>query len=471
MRESSRLFSFKSDSIPKKAWENPKFAHLKDQWSFRQLEDSERSGSGSVSGSGGSEKQPSKGGGGGSFGKRAAALARTPSLPSLREQDGASSPEMVRDASERLEDPFTPANGSARERAGFAQLSITSERIYKSVNQTKENVDTLLEGHVATAKGVLGLQEGVDKITQQVDELALRQQTHDEVFFKMQSVIEESASQVRDLHERPLPAIPSPESFQIQGLQAEIEQNSAQLKTLLDKPQPVIQRSTSLKDLQVVVSQNSEQLRTLIDRPQHDVLGEESMRQLQTEISRNSAQLDKLIDGPQPDATSPEAFEKLQAEVSQNSAHLKALLDGQRTAKKSMQKMQTILDHQAANQKMLVEQVQAVHASNLQNQALIKSLAQSQDARFEKLMSALERQAAQTREAATAQQEVAKSALERQAAQSRDLATKQQTAVKSARDEIIAAMNAAAVCDHDIIPPPRKVNRKLVGYVYSRNGS
>lgn len=266
-------------------------------------------------------------------------------MPAVRE--GSSSPELVKDGSEGLDDPFTPQNDTERERTGLAQLSITSDRIHRSVSQTKSNMDALLEGQQANAKGMQKVQTTMDQMLHQVNVLDKRQQCHEEAMATMQSAIEESA----------------------------IEQSAS---------------------------------------------------------------------GSDADHSST-----LHAEVSENSAHLKTLLDSHKTAKKSIQKMQSTLDQQAASQKALAEQMEAIYAANVAIQASIKRMNDNQDARFEKLLLAFDRHTTRTHEVMASQQDT----------------------LKATRNDIMGAIqDRASACNHDVLPPPRKVNRKLVGYVYSREG-
>lgn len=325
VRESSQLFSFKSDRLPSRAWENPRFKHLREKWTYRQLDESENKAMQK-------EKDGTK--------TRKGSLSRTPSMPAVRE--GSSSPELVRDGSEGLDDPFTPQNDTERDRTGLAQLSITSDRIHRSVSQTKSNMDALLEGQQANARGMQKVQTTMDEMMHQIDALDKRQQDHEEATTTMQSAIEQSASDSDADH-----------------------------------------------------------------------------------------------------------LETLHAEVLENSTHLKTLLDSHKTAKKSIQKMQSTLDQQAASQKALAEKMEAIYAANVAIQASIKRMNDHQDARFEKLLLAFDRHTTRTHEVMASQQD----------------------ALKATRNDIMGAIqDGASACNHDVVPPPRKVNRKLVGYVYSREG-
>ncbi|KAF1346686.1 hypothetical protein BDV97DRAFT_400594 [Delphinella strobiligena] len=325
VRESPQLFSFKSDRVPSRAWENPRFEHLREKWTYRQLDESESM-----------AMQKEKDG----TRARKASLLRTLSMPAVRE--GSSSPELVRDGSEGLDDPFTPQNDTERERTGLAQLSITSDRIHRSVSQTKSNMDALLEGQNANSKSMQKVQTAMDQIMHRVDVLDKRQQGHEEVMARMQSTIEQSAGD-----------------------------------------------------------------------------------------------------------SGADPLESLHAEVSKNSAHLKTLLDSHKTAKKSIQKMQSTLDQQAASQRALAEQMEAIYAANVAIQASIQRVNENQDARFEKLLLAFDRHTTRTHEIMAFQQDT----------------------LQATRNDIMGAIqDGASACSHDVLPPPRKVNRKLVGYVYSREG-
>lgn len=365
VRESSQLFSFKSDKVPDKARENPKFAQLKDRWSYRQLEDSDKAGSakGKERGRG---KEKDKGPRTGQKSTKQSTDDNDDDVNNnnnnvLDDTTPTGSPDLVRPAlyASPLEDPFTP---SKSEKTDLAQLTLTSDLIQKSMYQVRTDMEALLEGNTANARGMQKMAAGLDKLAQSVGALAAtEQQAHDETL----AVIRGS---------------PSREAG-----------DGARLRPLVDAEQ-----STTASD----------------------------------DIS------------------------KLQADVALIASQLKPLLESQKATKKSVQKVQAALDNQAASQKALAEQLQSIQATNMRNQVLIKDLTQKQDARFDGLLASFERHATQTQGMLTTQQ------------QSFD-------AMKKDLINAAAAQSSgnSSKCDHDIIPPPRKVNRKLVGYVYSRNGS
>ena len=348
VRESPQLFAFQSEGIPVRASESGKFAHLRNKWTFRQLDDWDKENHVGVGRSIG--KRGGAGAGGASLSMSA---ARSPLMPIVRHSSP--SPELVRDAEGGLEDPFTPRGGRAGQEAGLAQLGITSERIHKTVSKTCSSMSLLLDGQQASAKGMQKMQAAMERVTLQMDGLALRQQEQDEVMSRMQSAIGQSASEIY----------------------------------------------------------------ALCKTSHEDTPRTRDLRTLQRQMSHNSTQLDTL-------------------------------LENQKTEKKSLQKMQAALDHQEGCQRLLAEGLQAIQTANIQNQLLFTSMIDGQNVRLEKPLTAFEKHTAETRRAMIAQRK------------DFDLTKK---------DIIAAVRDTIPSCEHEVIPPPRKVNRRLVGYVYSRNGS
>lgn len=306
--------------------------------------------------------------GSGSGAKRGT-VARTTSMPALPQH----SPEIIRHSRLSLEDPFTPPpsdDATGFGRAEFAQLSITSDRIQRSVSQTGSSVDALLESQRTTEKSVLELHSGTVKLGRRVEELVLRQQGREAHMLELQTAVSQGASK-------------------IESLSSAVDESTAKVKTLLERPEPDF----------------------------------------------------------------GDSMKALQAQVAQNTTQLKTLLDGQKTARRNLQKMQVLVDQQAASQKMLADQVQASQASNLQNQKFIQDLVISQNNRFEKMMSSFERQSKIQQDAVKAAHKESISAI-----------------IDSYNDTITAVKAATPTCNHEVAPPPRKMNRKLVGYVYSKNG-
>ncbi|KAL1302452.1 hypothetical protein AAFC00_002844 [Neodothiora populina] len=387
VRESSQLFSFRSEGVPAKAWQNARYAHLDGKWSFKQLEDSAAPPSPTAAGlpaSGAEIRRSGKRGG--------MSVIRTPSMPTLRETGGgesgaggggggsndnngnnnsmvsgrseSSSPELVRDA-DMLEDPFTPQPASSntgggggggggagllaglndsasKTRTDLAQLTMTTDRIARSTKHANLNIDALLDSQHTNTKTTQRLQSAIEDLTEQMNELIVARQR--------QGTKEQAAGiTVSDL--RPLQTQLSQTTRALHALQETQSQQTAQLSKL----------THTLVTIQQQQQQQQQQ---------------QSQSQKQKEEARQKEK------------------EKEKALESRLSATLTA-----------------------------------------------QSLAVQQD---------LTTQLAAQREALAAcfRDEV-------------------KSAVRAVRNEVPAV--AEGKCDHEVLPPPRKVNRRLVGYVYARD--
>ena len=273
LRESPNLFSFKSDRTPIKAWGNPKFAHLSDKWSYRQTDGKDDKVT--------SQQQVSS--------HRRISSARTPLMPTVSEGHVFGGFEKL----ERLEDPFTPAGGSNME---FAQLNLASDHIQKSVSQSTLQLDALLEGQQASARGFQKLSTTIERMTQQMEALARRQQDHEIVLRELtaaatannaasdvqyrhqqaaalqslQSVIEETCSRVQELYLKP-PPTPGPNHEILHELQEEVSQTSTLLRDLYNRPLPESDgaaQTESIRKLQKQLLQNTKAIRALSERPE-----------------------------------------------------------------------------------------------------------------------------------------------------------------------------------------------------------
>lgn len=453
-RESPQLFSFKSDRIPGKAWKNPKLAHLRDKWSYRLIDDRDDK---TADQHQNQIQQQSH---------RRVSFSRTPSMPTLREGS-------VVAGFESLEDPFTPIGAS---KVDFAQLNVNSDYIQKSMDQSTLQLDALLEGQQASAKGFQKLSATIERMTQEMEGLARRQQEHEIVLRELtaaatahnaasdvqyrhqqaaalqslQSIIEETCSRVEELYNRP-PPVPESNDEILQKLQDEVLKTSTRMQELCDRPLPASDSHTDgLQKLHKDILQNTKALRTLSDRPV-PASNVESLQKLQKELSENTANLRALMDRPVPvPVSNTELLQKLQKEMSSNTAAIQTLSDNQKVTKKHLQKLQVSLENTTLDQKALATQLKQTHALSETTHALTVRLASTQDLKFEHLEAKMERQAMQTRKMMAAQQE----------------------GFKSSMQEILEAVKAQqtlkAECGHDVMPPPRKVHRKLVGYVYEK---
>lgn len=467
LRESPNLFSFKSDRTPIKAWGNPKFAHLSDKWSYRQTDGKDDKVT--------SQQQvPSH---------RRISSARTPLMPTVSEGHVFGGFEKL----ERLEDPFTPAGGSNME---FAQLNLASDHIQKSVSQSTLQLDALLEGQQASARGFQKLSTTIERMTQQMEALARRQQDHEIVLRELtaaatannaagdvqyrhqqaaalqslQSVIEETCSRVQELYLKP-PPTPGPNHEILHELQEEVSQTSTLLKDLYNRPLPESNsaaQTESIQKLQKQLLQNTKAIRTLSDRPE-PVSSTETLQKLHKEASQTSAILRGITDRlaaattPAPvSAPNTELLQQLRKDITNNTTLLQTLSNDQKTTKKQLSTLHSTLDTTSTTQKALAARLKHTHTLAEATNASISHLSSTQDAKFTALEAKMDKQMQQMKKTMTLQFE------------------KQQETFKGQLDEILGAVKGrnvvrSAECGHgEVLPPPKKIGRKIVGYVYEK---
>ncbi|KAG9958224.1 hypothetical protein KCU61_g8544, partial [Aureobasidium melanogenum] len=463
LRESPNLFSFKNDRTPIKAWENPKFAHLRDKWSYRQTDgkDDKTSHPQLVSS------------------HRRVSSARTPLMPTLSEGH-------VFGGFERLEDPFTPAGASNME---FAQLNLASDYIQKSVSQSTLQLDALLEGQQASARGFQKLSATIERMTLQMEALARRQQDHEIVLRELtaaatannaasdvqyrhqqaaalqslQSVIEETCSRVQELYLKP-PPTPGPNHEILHELQEEVSQTSTLLRDLYNRPLPDNDhsQSESFQKLQKQLLQNTKAIRALTDRPE-PASNTETLKKLHKEASQTTAILRGITDrlaateAPAPIAApNADLFNQLQRDLTKNTTLLQTIASNQETSSKQLSTLKSTLDTTISNQKLLTTQLKQTHTLAETTQASITHLSSAQDTRFTALEAKMDKQMQQMKKNFSAQLD------------------KQQEVFKGQLDEILGAVRGrnmvrSAECGHgEVLPPPKKIGRRVIGYVYEK---
>ncbi|KAH0268340.1 hypothetical protein KCU91_g9467, partial [Aureobasidium melanogenum] len=462
LRESPNLFSFKNDRTPIKAWENPRFAHLRDRWSYRQTDgkDDKTSHQQLVSS------------------HRRVPSARTPLMPTLSEGH-------VFGGFERLEDPFTPAGASNME---FAQLNLASDHIQKSVSQSTLQLDALLEGQQASARGFQKLSATIERMTQQMEALARRQQDHEIVLRELtaaatannaasdvqyrhqqaaalqslQSVIEETCSRVQELYLKP-PPTPGPNHEILHELQEEVSQTSTLLRDLYNRPLPDNDpfQPELLQTIQKQLLQNTKAIRALTDRPE-PASKTETLQKLHKEASQTTAILRGITDrlaateAPAPIAPNTDLLQKLQKDMTKNTTLLQTIASNQEASGKQLSTLKSTLDTTLLNQKLLTTQLKQTHALAETTQASISHLSSAQDTRFSALEAKMDKQMQQMKKNFSIQLD------------------KQQEVFKGQLDEILGAVRGrnvvrSAECGHgEVLPPPKKLDRRIVGYVYAK---
>jgi hypothetical protein len=476
LRESPNLFSFKSDRTPIKAWANPKFAHLSDKWSYRQTDGKDDKVS--------QQQQVSS--------HRRVSSTRTPLMPTLSEGHVFGALERL----ERLEDPFTPAGASNVE---FAQLNLASDHIQKSVSQSTIQLDALLEGQQASAKGFQKLSGTIERMTQQMEALARRQQDHEIVLRELtaaatannaasdvqyrhqqaaalqslQSVIEETCSRVQELYLKP-PPTPGPNHEILHELQEEVSQTSTLLKDLYNRPLPENDpaQTEGLQKVQKQLLQNTKAIRTLSDRPE-PVSNTETLQKLQKEASQTTAILrgitDRLTAAATTQAPAPvqapytDLLQRLQKDITTNTTLLQTLCSDQKMTKKSLSSIQSTFDTTTTTQKAITSQLKHLHTLAESTQSSILHLSSTQSASEAKMEKQMQQMKKHISLEMDKQQEAFKGQLE-----------KQQDIFKGQLDEILGAVRGrnvvrSAECGHgEVLPPPKKIGRKIVGYVYEK---
>ncbi|KAI4720127.1 hypothetical protein E4T48_03692 [Aureobasidium sp. EXF-10727] len=465
LRESPNLFSFKSDRTLIKACENPKFAHLRDKWSYRQTDGKDDKTL--------HQQQVSS--------QRRVSSARTPLMPTLSEGH-------VFGGFERLEDPFTPAGANNME---FAQLNLASDHIQKSLSQSTLQLDALLEGQQASAKGFQKLSATIERMTQQMEALARRQQDHEIVLRELtaaatannaasdvqyrhqqaaalqslQSVIEETCSRVQELYLKP-PPTPGPNHEILHELREEVSQTSTLLKDLYNRPLPEGDpaQTETLQKLQKQLLQNTKAIRALTDRPE-PASNTETLQKLHKEASQTTAILRGITDRLVATETTPAAavsapntdlLQQLQKDMTNKSSLLQTLSSDHKTTKKLLSTLNTTLDTTTSTQKALTAQIKQTHTLAETTQASISHLSSTQDAKFSALEEKMDKQMQQMKKNFAVQFE------------------KQREVFKGQLDEILGAVRGrnvvrTAECGHgEVLPPPKKIGRKIVGYVYEK---
>ena len=468
LRDSPNLFSFKSDRTPIKAWGNPKFAHLSDKWSYRQTDGKDDKVT--------SQQQVSS--------HRRISSARTPLMPTVSEGHVFGGFEKL----ERLEDPFTPAGGSNME---FAQLNLASDHIQKSVSQSTLQLDALLEGQQASARGFQKLSTTIERMTQQMEALARRQQDHEIVLRELtaaatannaasdvqyrhqqaaalqslQSVIEETCSRVQELYLKP-PPTPGPNHEILHELQEEVSQTSTLLRDLYNRPLPESDgaaQTESIRKLQKQLLQNTKAIRALSERPE-PATNTETLQKLHKEASQITAILRGITDrlaaatttSAPVSAPNTELLNQLRKDIMNNTAFLQTLSNDQKATKKQLSNLNSTLDTTTLTQKALATQLKQTHTLAETTQTSIINLYAAQDTRFTALEAKMDKQMQQMKKTMTVQLE------------------KQQETFKGQLDEILGAVKGrnvvrSAECGHgEVLPPPKKIGRRIVGYVYEK---
>ncbi|GAM83763.1 hypothetical protein ANO11243_017530 [Dothideomycetidae sp. 11243] len=421
VRESSQLFSFKSDRVPAKAWENPRFAHLKDKWTFRQLEDKENYASPERS----AEKHPR-------LSKRGSLLRMlsTPVLGTIGEMPHSRS----RDVSPAhlTEDPFTEPTPphSIEASIDFGELNRMLERMQMMMNQTQLRIDVLAERQQLYVESLERLQSGLEANSTHIQALASQHQLSAITTKNMRLAIEQNASHMRTILEKHVHDIDRE-----QQMENKMQSYTQRVEEVMD-----LQRAShlELREVKSSTGNTADRMQTMLDK-QKD--GDKKLDAIMASLDQVSIDT-KKPSSPRSSTATPSAggMQRLQTSIEQQSAQLAGLITAQKTGNKHNLKMQASLESlgESNEQKMekRIEQMQAAHKKEMKE--LRREMTKLMNEKIEKMQAVHEEH-----------HEVLVKAIE---ARSRPV---RKTVVQ---------------CDHDVAPPPRKMNREMLGYWYKRPG-
>jgi len=167
----------------------------------------------------------------------------------------------------------------------------------------------------------------------------------------------------------------------------------------------------------------------------------------------------------------------MQTVLEQHAANLTSLMNGQKATHRIVTKTQASVERVTAEQSTLSARVDKLAATTDQTTTATNQHT-SLTTRLDKLQTSTDQSATTMKQ----QNDKQHARLERQVTTTLEThATKMQAAqTQQQRDfnklcqqmltklEEIPPPMIIQHCDHDVIPPPRKMNRKLLGYVYSR---
>lgn len=420
VRESSQLFSFKSDQVPSKAWENPRFTHLKTKWTYRVLE-----GNTAVQ-----EKQHN-----GMRPNKRASLSRMMSTPSLRTiGERQPSPDKSRHDSS-MEDPFLVApTAPARDGVDLLELNRTLDRIMMMMNETNLRINALAQKQQTYAEALDRLQLATEGNATQISSLTTQQQAGAISTRNMRSSIEQNASQLRVVLDTQ-----SNQLSETEAMQRGLQETAGQVELVANT-----QRASAedVKTTRSTVERTAEQIQTILDQQRES---DAKLDALQSTLEHNAALAKSQASRMQTPVPSAGAVQKLQVAVEAQSAQFTNLFSEQKASGKKQSKSQLIMDQITAEQKGIVERVEHLQGTSDHNAIMAKQHSENLQARMDRRFAKLEQQATITQIANAEQQQ----------------------AMMKTCQHILDTLETR-LCDHDVVPPPRKTNRKVIGFVYEK---
>ena len=484
VRESAQLFSFKSDKTIAKAWENSRFEHLKGRWTYRELDgmaqEKENIGTGQ---------------------RKRISLSRMLSTPSLRTIGERSPPPMINRRQSSIEDPFTTNASMFNTGIDMAELSATLDRIQMMMNQTNLRINALADKQQTYMDNLDRLQSAIEENAHSIQALTIQHQAGAQSTRNIRSSIDQTATQLKSVLQK---------QESDSEATAQIQRTAKEMTNRIDEMASAQRASAGdTRATRSTAEHTAGQVQTILDRQRQS---DERLKAIQTAIDGVAT-----ARSPRPQTVDPntETLGKLSQTVEQHSETLATLVSGQKSGNRAVAKTNSAIAQLTADQTTLKEVVerQSVSVATIlsgQNtkdktaaraQSTMEQLALDQEAsrkNTDRLRSSLAHVTTDQQTLISSVRQVQKTT------EQSEIAMKQQTDNLNARidlqtttlesqiarsqatnDERLRDMMAMCqrimdrldspgrrnACDHDIIPPPRKMNRKLIGYVYSRNGT
>ncbi|TKX24414.1 hypothetical protein C1H76_3361 [Elsinoe australis] len=446
VRESSQLFSFKSDRVPARAWDNPRFAHLKDKWTYRQLDDKENQNHT------GDEPPTLK-----RVGKRGSLMRMlsTPSLGTIGE--GPQAKGVMYNSPPRIEDdPFVvPTPPRTTENAiDVLELNRTLDRMQMMMNQTNMRIDALAERQQMYAESFDRLQQALESTMMQMQSWTTQYTAGGISTKNMRSAIETNASHVKTVLERQ-----ANDTDRMEKMHDRIGKMDDTVSKLDDRMEDGFRRLDGLAETQRVslleiqdtksaTKQTAERVQTMLER-QH--AGDEKLDAIMSSLDQTKRPPSSKSSTPTPSAGS---IQRLQTAIEQQSTQLTGLISSQKASNKIVSKMQASIDRIPATDEATNKRIQDVQEARAKEEATSNQRIQDMQAAHAKEMKDLRRE----------MRKLMDTRLE-----------KMQTAQNEHYDRMVKALasrpsqvNHIVQCDHDVAPPPRKMNKELAGYWYKK---
>ena len=451
-RESPQLFSFKHDRIPARAWENPRFAHLRNRWSYRQLEGNQP----------GEPMQANNPDPKASKRRSLGRMLSTPSMRSIGESNGFAPARHVRNDS-IIEDPFTGSHSEMRNSIDLAELNRTLDRMQMMMNQTNLRMEALAEKQQMYAESLEKLQSAAEANAQQISALTTQHQAGAISTKNMRTSIDLNASHVKTVLERQMHDVDATERIerQVKGSMTRLEEIAKAQQAGSDET-----RATKYS-----VEKLAEQVQSIL---QHQRLTDEKLDALAAAMEHLSATTKLATSRPQ-STGSPSAGSvgKVQTVLEQHTVNLTSLMNGQKSTHKTVQKTQTSLEQLATHHTDLTGRLDKLQTTADQNAVLTKQ----QTDRLARLQTSTDQNAILSKQHAEKQtakiEQKVSLAIDTRVSKIEASNDKRMNDLTKLCQNILERVEESGKktgCDHDVIPPPRKMNRRLIGYVYSRLG-